>query len=92
MTVWKSGGARKVSTRIGDDWIILTHIKGRKWRLQVWGDTPLEAELTAANPADARETAIAATMERLKIAPAILASRPAPDWNAVITGRWETRL
>jgi hypothetical protein len=31
------------STRIGDNWLVLTHLRGSTWRLQVWGDTPLEA-------------------------------------------------
>jgi hypothetical protein len=83
---------RKISTRISDNWLVLTHLKGRTWRLQVWGDTPLEAEVIAEDEAAAKECALTATMERLQIEPSQEACRRIPDWNTVITSRWDSRL
>ena len=91
--MWTMGttGKRKLSTRIGGHWLVLTHLEGCTWRLQVWGDTPLEAEVTAVDEASAKESAIAATIERLNIAPSRRARRRPPSWNAVITSRWDSR-
>jgi len=83
---------RKISTRISDHWLVLTHLRGSKWRLQVWGDTPLEAEVIAEDEAAAKECAVAATVERLNIEPAEEAVRHHSDWNAVVTSRWDSRL
>ena len=58
---------RKLSTRLGDCWLILTQVREDKWRLQVLGDTPLEAEVTADDEAAAKESAVAATLEKLKL-------------------------
>lgn len=88
----KTGTVRKISTRIGGNWLVLTHIAGSTWRLQVWGDTPLEAELTAANETVAKESAVAATIERLNLPFARRESRPLPRWNNVLTCRWDSRL
>ena len=79
---------RKISTRIGDNWLVLTHLRGCTWRLQVWGDTPLEAEVTATDETAAKESAVAATIERLNLPPARRGPRRRPSWNAVITQRW----
>jgi hypothetical protein len=76
-----------VSTRIGGHWLVLTPLEEYKWRLQVWGATPLEAEVTAEDETAAKDTAIAATIERLRI----LRFSPLPTWNAVITSRWDSR-
>lgn len=76
-----------VSTRIGDHWLVLTHLHNSTWRLQVWGDTPLEAEVTAVDEAEAKSSAISATLERLNIG----ASQPPTTWNDVITSSWDSR-
>jgi hypothetical protein len=78
---------RRLSTRIGGHWLVLTHLDECKWHLQVWGATPLEAEVTADDETDAKNTAIAATIERLRI----LRSCRVPRWNAVVTRRWDSR-
>ena len=75
------------STRIGKHWLLLTHLHDSKWRLQVLGDTPLEAEVTAIDEAEAKSSAVEATLERLSI----LSFRPAPKWSAVITRHWDSR-
>ena len=77
----------RFSTRIGDNWLVLTHLRNSTWRLQVWGDTPLEAEVTAVDEAEAKSSAISATLERLNIG-----SLPqTTTWNAVITSSWDSR-
>lgn len=81
----------KISTRIGDNWLVLTHLDGCTWRLQVWGDTPLEAEVTALDETAAKESAVAATIERLNLPRTDRQSPRRPDWNNVITRRWDSR-
>ena len=54
----------KLSARVGDNWLVLTQLRERTWHLQVWGDTPLEAEVTAEDEAEAKDSAVAATVER----------------------------
>jgi len=76
---------RRLSTRIAGNWLVLTHVDEGRWRLQVFGATPLEAEVTAEDEAAAKDTAIAATIERLRL---VLIS-PLPTWNIVITRRWK---
>ena len=78
---------QRLSTRIGDNWLVLTHLHEHTWRLQVWGDTPLEAEVTAEDEAEAKDSAVAATVERLSIEPI----EPLPTWNVVTTSRWDSR-
>jgi hypothetical protein len=75
------------STRIGEHWLLLTHLRDSKWRLQVLGDTPLEAEVTAVDEAEAKSSAVAATLERLSIP----ATQSIPSWSAVITQHWDSR-
>ena len=77
----------RFSTRIGDNWLVLTHLGGSSWRLQVWGDTPLEAEVTAVDEAEAKSSAIEATIERLNVQ----TLQPPTTWNAVITRSWDSR-
>lgn len=77
---------RRLSTRIAGNWLVLTHLDAGRWRLQVFGATPLEAEVTAENEAAAKHTAIAATIDRLRL---VLIS-PLPTWNRVITRRWKS--
>ena len=77
---------RKLSTRIGDNWLVLTHVKECTWQLQVWGSIPLEAEVTAEDETAAKDAAIAATIERLRIKPF---SNPSA-WNTVITRYWDS--
>jgi hypothetical protein len=77
----------KLSTRIGANWLVLTHLHASTWRLQVWGDTPLEAEVTAGNETEAKDSAVAATAERLNIG----IGQPAPSWNVVTTTHWDSR-
>ncbi len=79
---------RRLSTRIADNWLLLTHLNEGRWRLQVFGATPLEAEVTAEDEAAAKDTAIAATIERLSI----VSVAPFPTWNIVITRRWDSRV
>jgi len=81
---------RKISTRICGNWLVLTHLEGRTWRLQVWGDEPLEAEVTAADETAAKESAVAATIDRLNL-PSPTREPRRHDWNAVITNRWDSR-
>lgn len=83
---------RKLSTRIGDNWLVLTHLEGSTWRLQVWGDTPLEAEVIAADETEAKQSAVAATVERLNSEGAAVEAKPLQNWNTVITSRWDSRL
>ena len=78
---------RKISTRIGANWLVLTHLAERTWRLQVWGEAPLEAEVIARDEAEAKNSAVAATLERLNIRPIW----PLPTWNIAITSRWDSR-
>jgi len=77
----------RFSTRIGENWLVLTHLQNSTWRLQVWGDTPLEAEVIAVDEAEAKSSAISATLERLNIQ----TSQPLPTWNDVITSSWDSR-
>jgi hypothetical protein len=77
----------RFSTRVGDNWLVLTHLHDSTWRLQVWGDTPLEAEVTAVDETEAKLSAIEATMERLNVQ----TSHPPTIWNAVITQSWDSR-
>lgn len=77
----------KLSTRVGKNWLVLTPVREHTWHLRVWGDTPLEAEVTADDETEAKSSAIAATMERLSIAP----FRAEPTWNIAITRRWDSR-
>ena len=79
---------RRLSTRIAGNWLVLTDLDGGRWRLQVFGETPLEAEVTAENEAVAKDTAIAATIERLRIG----FVSPFPTWNIVTTRRWDSRV
>ena len=88
----KVSDARKLSTRIGDNWLVLTHLHGSTWRLQVWGDTPLEAEVIAQDETEAKRSAAAATIERLNIEQSPQHSPPRLNWNTVITRRWDSRL
>ena len=75
------------STRLGEHWLVLTHLHDSTWRLQVWGDTPLEAEVIAADEAEAKSSALEATLERLSIE----CLQSTPSWNAVITSHWDSR-
>jgi len=77
----------RFSMRIGDNWLVLTHLRDSTWRLQVWGDTPLEGEVTAVDEAEAKSAAISATLERLKIG----SPPPSTTWNAVISHSWDSR-
>ena len=81
----------KLSTRIGDNWLILTHMEGTTWRLQVLGNTPLEAEVIAEDETEAKESAVAATVERLNHEGAQVQAKPIQSWNSVITSRWDSR-
>jgi hypothetical protein len=78
----------RLSTRIGGSWLVLTPMDAGRWRLQVFGTTPLEAEIEADDEAVAKDTAITATVERLGISVGL----PIPTWNIVITRRWESRV
>jgi hypothetical protein len=77
----------RFSTRIGEHWLLLTHIHDSTWHLQVLGDTPLEAGVTAVDEAEAKSSAVTAAVERLSIG----SCQRNPSWNAVITGRWDSR-
>jgi hypothetical protein len=77
----------RFSTRIGNHWLVLTHLHDSSWHLQVLGDTPLEAEVTAVDEAEAKSSAVTATLERLSIG----SFRPPACWNAVITSHWDSR-
>jgi hypothetical protein len=77
----------KLSARVGNNWLVLTPLRERTWHLQVWGDTPLEAEVTAEDEGEAKNSAVAATVERLGVGP----SGALPMWNVAITRRWDSR-
>jgi hypothetical protein len=77
----------RFSTRIGDNWLVLTHLHDSTWHLQVLGDTLLEAEVTAVDEAEAKRSAVTATLERLSIG----SFHSPPSWNAVITSHWDSR-
>ncbi len=77
----------KLSTRIGANWLVLTHLRERTWRLQVWGESALEAEVTAGDETEAKNSAVAATLERLNIG----LIGPSPVWNIATTRRWDSR-
>jgi len=77
----------KLSAHVGDNWLVLTQLRERTWHLQVWGDTPLEAEVTAEDEAEAKDTAVGATVERLCIGP----FGALPIWNVAITRHWDSR-
>ncbi len=77
----------KLSARVGDNWLVLTQLGQRTWHLQVLGNTPLEAEVTAEDEAAAKSSAVAATVERLSVGPL----RELPIWNIAITKRWDSR-
>ena len=79
---------RKLSTRLGDCWLILTQVREDKWRLQVLGDTPLEAEVTADDEAGAKESAVAATVEKLRLEGVATETPAIVNWNAVVTQRF----
>jgi len=82
---------RKLSARLGDHWLVLTQVGERTWHLQVLGDTPLEAEVTADDEDGAKASAIAATVERLKMQGILADEAPAVNWNDVMTQRWDSR-
>lgn len=82
----------KLSTRLGDNWLVLTHLQQSTWRLQVWGDTPLEAEVIAEDETEAKESAVAATIERLNMDRPPDREAPVLKWNLAITQRWDSRL
>lgn len=82
---------RKLSAHLGDHWLVLTQVGERKWHLQVLGDTPLEAEVTADDEAGAKASAVAATVERLKMPGISPDSAPTVHWNDVMTQRWDSR-
>lgn len=77
----------KHSTRIGANWLVLTPMSEHTWRLQVWGDAQLEAEVTAANEVEAKNSAISATLEKLNIT----SVWPLPTWNIAVSTRWDSR-
>jgi len=77
----------KLSTRVGDNWLVLTQLGQRTWHLQVLGNTPLEAEVTAEDEAAAKSSAVEATVERLRVGPL----RELPTWNMTVTKRWDSR-
>jgi hypothetical protein len=77
----------RFSTRIGDHWLLLTHVHDSTWHLQVLGDPSLEAEVTAIDEAEAKSSAVMATLERLGMG----SFEPLPSWNAVITLHWDSR-
>ena len=83
---------RKVSKRIGDNWLVLTHMEGRTYHLQVFGNTPLEAEVVAVDESEARKSAVEATIERLNIERDSERAHPLQNWNPVMTYRWDSRL
>jgi hypothetical protein len=56
-------------------------------RSLVLGDTPLEAEVTAVDEAEAKSCAVTATLERLGMG----SFEPLPSWNPVIILHWDSR-
>lgn len=81
----------KFSARLGDHWLVLTQVEERTWHLQVLGDTPLEAEVTADDEEGAKASAVSATLERLRKEGSPMEEPAVLNWNAVIIQRWDSR-
>jgi hypothetical protein len=81
----------RFSTRIGKNWLVLSHVKDSIWNLQIWGDTPLQAEISAENELEAKETSFQAAAERLRAEHPSLEIPPQAVWNVVLKTRWTTR-
>ena len=79
---------QRFSTRIGKNWLVLSHVKGSTWNLQIWGDTPLQAEISADNELEAKEASFQAAAERLRVEHPALEIPPEAVWNAVLKTRW----
>jgi hypothetical protein len=82
---------QKFSTRIGNHWLLLSHVRGSLWNLQVLGDTPLEAEVSAENEMDAKETSLSAAFERLRSDQPSLRIPSGAVWSDVFQTRWSKR-
>ena len=70
---------------------MLSHVRGSVWNLQVWGDTPLQAEISADNELEAKETSFQAAAERLRAEQPSLEIPPEAVWNVVLRTRWTAR-
>ena len=56
----------KLAARLGNYWLVLTPRDAETWRLQLWGDLSLEAEVIASDEEAAKEAAVAAAISQLK--------------------------
>ena len=83
--------SQRFSTRIGNHWLLLSHIEGPLWNLQVLGETPLEAEISAENEFDAKETSLSAAVERLRSDQPSLQVPTDAVWSDVFQTRWSKR-
>jgi hypothetical protein len=58
--------ARKLTTRLGNYWLLLEASGDSTWRLQLLGDSHHEAEITAVGEEEAKDAAVEATVALLK--------------------------
>ena len=79
----------KLSTRIGANWLVLTHqgVRDPRGAAGVLQHPARCALHFAGDEAEAKTSAIAATVERLNIGPL----EPDPSWNVVTTTHWDSR-
>ena|SRR5579871_2443585 len=82
---------QRFSTRIGKNWLVLSHVKDSIWNLQIWGDTPLQAEISADNELEAKETSFQAAAEKLRAEHPSLEIPLQAVWNVVLKTRWTVR-
>ena len=80
----------KLTARLGDYWLLLAPVRESTWRLQVWGDTLHEAEVVAEDQEQAKETAVAAAIKKLRDEGYWLNEPTAVEWNEAVSS--ETRL
>ena len=83
--------SQKFSTRVGKNWLLLSHVEGSTWNLQVLGDTPLEAEVLAEDELQAKDTSLHAAVERLRSEQPSLKVPTDAVWSAVFETRWSKR-
>ena len=70
----------KLTARLGPYWLILEPSGESTWRLQLWGESHLEAEVTAPDEEEAKEAAVLATVE--------LVQKQNPDFRQPATVVW----
>ena len=80
----------KLTTRLGPYWLILEPSGETTWRLQVWGDAHLEAEVVAPDEEEAKSAAVLATVELMQKKDPDFRQPETVVWNPAFTS--ENRL